>query len=397
VEGVTSVRALPKFENDQTRIYIFYTGLPSETSFIAGLQRKLPPYMMPHFCMHCPVLPLTENGKVNDARLLEEAAMLTPKTALPCNWTNEEEKMALIWERLLGRKPASPADDFFELGGDSLLAMQLIQLVEENFGKKITLRNIFSNASLNMMVAAVDTEATNRLSIELNKPALSGNKMYLVPPVTGSSTIYTSLAGALSGTFHCIGLQYPGFDGNGHFALSIQAMAQSFFEEIVPGKNNRVYLLGYSFGALAAFETAKLLEQAGVEVHLALLDRGVVQHKRKPPGPGGVNNWAAQVEKEISEWFGASALYNREHMRKLIIQNLQNLLAYKQTGCIKGNILAIESGEGAGAMKGWKKYTGGNFISVTRTGEHYALLADPQLPACLREFANHEPVSFFSK
>jgi thioesterase domain-containing protein len=237
------------------------------------------------------------------------------------------------------------------------------------------------------MTEMLEETPTAGLSIQLNKSYRSENRMYLIPPVVGSSTIYASLANRVADTFHCTGLQYPGFDSGNGFAASIEEMAQSFFEEIMRNEHNKVYLLGYSFGALAAFETAKLLEGVGIEVELVLIDRGVVKKGRKKPTGKQAADWSEIIEAELGNWYSNKMVADDENIRNLIRQNLHNLSAYEQTGSIAGNILVIESAQGSCEMKEWKKYTSGRFQSHTSNEGHYTLLSDPLLPVYIRNFA----------
>ncbi|MCL1989817.1 MAG: AMP-binding protein [Defluviitaleaceae bacterium] len=129
------------------------------------LQTSLPIYMIPNNFYFIPSIPITNNGKVNVTELRnliinnKNKDIIKPKT-------KTEENLLLIWRDLLKINDISIDDDFFKMGGNSLLAIQLAYKINEIFSKEITLKDIFVESTLYAMSNKID-EMT--LNIGVNK------------------------------------------------------------------------------------------------------------------------------------------------------------------------------------------------------------------------------------
>jgi amino acid adenylation domain-containing protein len=115
----------------------------------AYLQRKLPEHMLPASLMELPALPLTHNGKV-DQKALPMPGPERPNTGKPFAQprTALEEKLAAIWQEVLGLDRVGRDDDFFHLGGDSLSATRLIARVRDRLRVDPPLRALFEARTL---------------------------------------------------------------------------------------------------------------------------------------------------------------------------------------------------------------------------------------------------------
>ncbi|MEM9302261.1 MAG: amino acid adenylation domain-containing protein [Pseudomonadota bacterium] len=121
------------------------------------LSRALPVYMVPADLRVLPVLPMTPNGKLDRAavrRLFERppsaAASIAPDTPV-------ERTLMLIWEELLGQAPTSAHDNFFEVGGHSLLAVRAQGLMRERLEVDLALLDIFRYPTLASLSAHVES------------------------------------------------------------------------------------------------------------------------------------------------------------------------------------------------------------------------------------------------
>src|SRR5262249_53431553 len=108
---------------------------PSELrNFVAS---RLPHYMVPSSIVPLDVIRLNANGKVERRALPAPRPPLRPAGARPC--TPTEEILAGLWRDLLGTGEVSRDDDFFALGGQSMLAMRLVSQVRETFSIELPL------------------------------------------------------------------------------------------------------------------------------------------------------------------------------------------------------------------------------------------------------------------
>jgi amino acid adenylation domain-containing protein len=136
----------------------------------AALRQRLPEYMVPAAVLAVEAYPLTANRKVDRRRLAEEmtaavrdrtAAAGTPPT------TETERALAAVWLQVLPAPQVSVEDDFFERGGHSLLAAQLIARIDQTFGITLPLRTLFEAPTLGSLAARIEALAGEREEIEL--------------------------------------------------------------------------------------------------------------------------------------------------------------------------------------------------------------------------------------
>jgi microcystin synthetase protein McyA len=120
------------------------------------LQQKLPDYMIPSAFVFLEALPLTPNGKVDHKMLPLPEAELTREQEFVPPQTSIEQILATIWEDVLRLKQVSRYDKFFEIGGDSILSIQVVGRARQA-GIKITPRQIFQYPTLAELAAVADT------------------------------------------------------------------------------------------------------------------------------------------------------------------------------------------------------------------------------------------------
>lgn len=150
---------------------------PSASELRGWLKEKLPEYMLPSAFVLLEALPLTLNGKVNRKALPDpdhtrselEGAYMAPRTP-------QEETLARIWAEVLGLERVSIQDDFFKLGGDSLLAAQAISRVCDAFEVELPLRTLFERTTIAELAVPV---AETVLMAEIEK--LSNDEVQELP------------------------------------------------------------------------------------------------------------------------------------------------------------------------------------------------------------------------
>ena len=131
----------------------------------ATLQARLPDYMVPVVFIRLEALPLTVNGKVDRGRLpspetvehLRDREFVAPRTAV-------EERLTALVTELLGVQPIGVTDNFFLLGGHSLLGTQLIARLRQAFGVNLGLRSVFDHPTIEDLAAEI--EHAQRLRME---------------------------------------------------------------------------------------------------------------------------------------------------------------------------------------------------------------------------------------
>ncbi|HEX8559853.1 MAG TPA: amino acid adenylation domain-containing protein [Pyrinomonadaceae bacterium] len=117
---------------------------PSPGEWRDFLKESLPEYMIPSLFVRLDALPLSPNGKVN-RRLLPAPDASRPelRRAYAAPRTPTESRLVEIWTNVLALERVGVGDDFFELGGDSILATRLASRVRRAFGVELPLRDLF--------------------------------------------------------------------------------------------------------------------------------------------------------------------------------------------------------------------------------------------------------------
>lgn len=105
------------------------------------LSNKLPGYMLPQHYVELDAIPLTPNGKVDRKQLPAPTGMVSGDAKLP-PVTGIEKVVAGVWSRLLGIDEIGRHDNFFDIGGHSLLAVKAVLELEKATGARIMLRHI---------------------------------------------------------------------------------------------------------------------------------------------------------------------------------------------------------------------------------------------------------------
>ncbi|MFD3522930.1 amino acid adenylation domain-containing protein [Streptomyces sp. NPDC058653] len=150
------------------RLLAYYiTGDPSAAGpeeIRRALRARLPEPLVPARCVAVDRFPLTASGKVDRAALAERAChggSDAPGTAAAPR-TATQERIARLWSELLGLGPLGVHDDFFALGGDSLLATRLVLALREETDVQVPLRSIFTSPTVAGLAALVDDAEKKR-------------------------------------------------------------------------------------------------------------------------------------------------------------------------------------------------------------------------------------------
>ncbi|QRO01345.1 amino acid adenylation domain-containing protein [Archangium violaceum] len=237
----------------------------------AFLGDKLPKYMVPSAFVALPTLPLNSNGKV-DRRALPapdgaewKESFVAPRNAL-------EQRLARMWEELLGVRPVGVRSNFFELGGHSLLAMRLQARLREETGKTVPVAALFQAPTVEELAAWLGQSSNPASALVPLKADGSRRPFFCVHPVGGSVLAYNDLARLLAPEQPLYGLQAPGLEGECEPLASIEELAAFHLEAVRSVQPAGPYLLGgWSLGGVVAFEMARQLEQRGERVALLAL------------------------------------------------------------------------------------------------------------------------------
>ena len=250
---------------------------PSVSELRDFLRKKLPHYMMPSGFVFLDNLPLTPNGKV-DRRALpapdrtrseSESGFVAPRDAV-------ELELAQVWGLILGTHPVGVRDNFFDLGGQSLLAARLFAEIQKMFGKSLPLATLFQAPTIEQLANILRQEEwlPSWSSLVAIQPNGSKRPFFCVHAHGGNVLIFNDLARRLGTDQPFYGLQAQGLDGQQTRHTRIEEMAAHYLNEIKTVQPEGPYFLGgYCFGGRVAFEMAQQLHAQGKRVALlAMID-----------------------------------------------------------------------------------------------------------------------------
>ncbi|OJH35067.1 amino acid adenylation protein [Cystobacter ferrugineus] len=236
----------------------------------------LPDYMVPNRVIVLDKMPLTANGKI-DFKALEKTNVEFVERPFVAPRTATEERIGALWMKEMKRDSVSVQDDFFEAGGNSLIAVALINKINKEFRTSLPLQVVFECPTIEKLALKVDggkAEPSSRL-VRLQGEGTK-KPIYCWPGLGGYTMNLRLLASKMGADRPFYGVQAHGINKDETPYSTIKEMAAEDVKLIKRLQPVGPYTLwGYSFGARVAFETAYQLEQAGERVeHLFLIAPG---------------------------------------------------------------------------------------------------------------------------
>ncbi len=248
---------------------------PPRGALRAALKEQLPHYMIPHAFQFLDALPLAASGKVDRRALpaFAPASLPHPATAEPRGMLGAQ--ICSIWEDLLGATGIGQDDDFLEVGGDSLLAIEMLARIEEVCGRTLAPSRLLEGAvTIERLVQMLldDQRGSWGEPIVALQPAGSRPPLFFLHGDFEHGGLYChSLTRALGPDQPFYSVTPHGLDG-GPLPWSIEAMAADRLAAIRAVQPAGPYRLGgFCNGGVIAFEMARMLERAGESVDALLL------------------------------------------------------------------------------------------------------------------------------
>jgi hypothetical protein len=275
-------------DDSNTRLVAYYVTenpAPPGTSLLRRqLAQRLPAHMVPSRFIELEQLPLNPNGKIDRAALPKLESVRPNLGPVVAPRSLVQLRLCELWEELLGVAPIGIHDDFFDLGGDSLLAVVMIDRIEEIFGHGIAVAGLLSEGDVTIERFAALAVAD---SPDLKAPVVPIRKGGGRPPLFFLHGDY------LSGGIYCrelvrhlnrdqpfLALSPIGFDGR-PIPSSYEAMAEQHLQTIRDIQPHGPYILGGECnGGLVAYEIARLLEAQGEQVRLLMMLSASAQNVR---------------------------------------------------------------------------------------------------------------------
>jgi thioesterase domain-containing protein/acyl carrier protein len=286
----------------------------------AALGEKLPDYMVPSAFVFLGELPVGSTGKVDRKALPAPTAGAREGDGYAAPETAAERALAEVWEEVLEVVPVGVDDDFFALGGHSMLAVRLMSRLRRRLGAEIPLSALFERPTIRGLAALVESGAERPAWSPLVPIQPAGDRvpLFFVHPIGGQVLGFADLARALGPDQPFYGLQAPDLTRAGDQETTLEEMAASYVAAIRALRPTGPYLLGgWSFGGMVAFEMAQQLARAGEEVPLvAILDT---------TSPGNAREMLAEDEAEVLATLAHEEALKGGRVLELTVEELRPL------------------------------------------------------------------------
>jgi thioesterase domain-containing protein/acyl carrier protein len=250
---------------------------PTAAEMREFLAAKLPDYMVPSAFVVMDSFPLTSSAKLDRARLPEPDLLRdAPERTFVAPRNEIEIQLKAVWERILGVQPVSVTDNFFEIGGHSLLAVRLFSEVNALFGTTVELAELFQSPTIEKLARIIRAgqRHDSGSSLVAIRPGGSKPPLFFVHAYGGGVFFYRELAQSLDPDRPFYGLQSIALGGTKRPHRSVKEMAAHYIRDIRAVKPEGPYYIGgRCLGAYVAFEMANQLYALGEQVGmLAILD-----------------------------------------------------------------------------------------------------------------------------
>ena len=308
---------------------------PPEKEVREFLQRHVPAQMIPSHFVWLDAMPLTPNGKLDLRALPEPNPAPAPRTGVIGPRNEVEAGIAELWKSVLGRNGFSIEDDFFAVGGHSLLAIQLLSHLRARFGVNIPARQLFDAPSIEGLAALIERQTPPQPPAKalyslfaIHRGNGARRPLFLVPGGWGGEIeflAYGQLKMHLGNEQPLYGLRARGADGLERPHRTVGEMAAAYVSEIRTVQPHGPYVIaGECIGGVLAYEMARILESEGEKVDpLILLDTVL-------PSKANARYFHARERSEQRQKFIEVRIRQpaREHWEKMSLLSLRERISY---------------------------------------------------------------------
>lgn len=398
-------------------IFVYLTLRPetiyNEDALKKIFRENLPVYMIPQKILTLDQLPKTLNGKIDKKALNEKASLkdLSRKWPASLELTATMNEISAIWKTILQVEEVDVDENFFNLGGHSISAVEIFGIVNDKFNLNLPLSVIFEAATIRSLSDVIDC-TVKKNSYELSQlkcvVAIKPGKKNLEPifcfhGVGGNVLNYYPL-GAHGGERAFYGVQSVGVNGEDQIVETIPAMAKIYIQEIKKIQPKGPYILsGGSMGGMVALEVASQLKNEGEEIKsLVMFDTVGPDLDFKTYGNVKVSFFTRTKSSLSLRYFKAINFVKTQFytLRKVSVphslryfsiedKNFAALRSYTPT-LYEGSITLIRAprtakGWYADPYLGWRKVINGKIEIIEIKGDHHNFIEGPEMSEAFKK------------
>ncbi len=381
-EGVAHAAAVVAGEGAEARLIGYVaprTGERLDPQLLRdALGRRLPDYMVPARFVVLDVLPFTPNGKIDRKALPpppdRDVSQTVERDGAPLS---AQARLAQIWREVLGVAEVGPDDNFFDLGGYSILILRLLRRIEAEFERSLTMADLFAATDLKAMAARLDEAPTAPALNAVIPLQPQGDRPPLIWFDVGPQL--RALAARLAPHQPFIGLNLEAVaersaSGGRLDAAEVGAELVRTLRRHQP--RGPYYLGGWCRWGVMAYAAARQLEQEGEEVRLLVMLDAV--NATSPYQ--AVKRRARSVLQAVG---GRDGTAPRPVMAALTTEVEAASLRYRPQ-IYRGDVLLLCSRDGEPDLdgcSGWRKVVRGDLEVYRASGDHASVLEAPQVAA----------------
>lgn len=263
------------FDQEVQKLVLFVTPAQVDRAVLKLLLREfLPSYMIPDYIVALAAFPLNTSGKI-DHRLLYAQHEDSFKAYLPekVEFTRIQEELATIWKIHLKINHVVESTDFFEAGGNSLIAFKVLKDIRKVIKVKLNISQLFSNTTFSSLLDLIEqnlrllnrdsTISTDSLIVPLKEQETETAPLFCIHAVGGSIGSYFKLAKSIRFRGAIYGV--TGFADEK--INDIETYSDVLLSQILKTDlSHGVWLLGWSFGGILSLTIARKLQDRGVKI-----------------------------------------------------------------------------------------------------------------------------------
>ncbi|SDH57255.1 amino acid adenylation domain-containing protein [Vibrio xiamenensis] len=285
--GVIEAVVIAKGQAENKHLVGYYTASEpmANATIKAELSQSLPDYMVPAALVQIDQIPLTPNGKMDRKALPEPNDDAFERREYVAPQGQLEVTLSQIWQSLLGTERVSRLDNFFEIGGHSLLAVKLCNELQQQ-GYAISLAQLLSAPVLADLANTLQSHSQSQVLTIAFRQTGSQTPLFIVPEASGETLYGPALTAHIDSDIPVYGLVAPNSHNTEQYCplKTIEKMAEHYvtcIQQVQPQGPYR--LVGWSLGATLAYEVAtQLLGQDQAIEFLGIIDRwGVEQSEHR--------------------------------------------------------------------------------------------------------------------
>ncbi len=345
--------------------------------------------------------------------IAKDRVVIQPRTAT-------ESDLGALWTELLGIDAISITDDYFELGGTSLQAVELFAQIEQYFGKRLPLTCLLEAPTLESLAQLIDAGAEEEAKADrpnsvlaLNNAPGATRSLFLIHPGNGDVLLYRNLAQRLQPTMAVYAIKPHSRGGYPIVHTRIPEMAAYYIEQIRRIQPEGPYYLGgFCAGGVIAFEMALQLQQQGIEVPCLMLMNSMEMQERRQWERDHQNHsrlrllwWGlkTQIKMALYKYCAARLKHSPKFAQKISVLSVYVAAAdaYMPKTQFQGELLLFKSqeavapqevcsGEGsADAPAGWGQWATAGVKVYGNPGDFQGILQEPHVQTIVHQLQGY--------